>query len=160
MLIVDELQTIFAHELPITSSMGIAVEQYDGHSLILAAPLQPNINHKNTAFAGSLNALTTLTGWGLIWIVLKEAGEAGKIIIQESAIHYKRPIAGDFKAQCDKPPEITTKRFLHTLERHHKARIALDVSIMQDKHVAVQFHGRYVAYHEGAIPEMDDSDRT
>ena len=33
-----------------------------GGGLVLSSPLEPNINHKGTAFAGSLNATATLTG--------------------------------------------------------------------------------------------------
>ncbi len=35
-------------------------------------PLGPNRNHQQTAFAGSLNALCTIAGWGTVLLLLKE----------------------------------------------------------------------------------------
>ena len=53
--------------------MGIRVAAYDGTSLKLTAPLAPNINHKSTAFGGSLYSLAVLCGWGIVHLKLAEA---------------------------------------------------------------------------------------
>ena len=34
-------------------------------------PLDPNRNHQQTAFAGSLNALCTIAGWGSVYLLLR-----------------------------------------------------------------------------------------
>ncbi|TFG38857.1 MAG: thioesterase, partial [Candidatus Aminicenantes bacterium] len=60
--------------MPITKALGLRVIGRDGTDLIFSAPLAPNINHKGTAFAGSLNATATLAGWGTIWLLLREHG--------------------------------------------------------------------------------------
>ncbi len=82
----QELQEILAREIPITQHLGISIESYDKTGLTLKAPLQQNINHKSTAFAGSLNALLTLAGWGLLWLLLQERDMHAQIVIQESMI--------------------------------------------------------------------------
>lgn len=145
------LQATFAHELPITRPMGILVESYDGAILTLKAPLAANINHKDTAFAGSLNAVATLAGWGLLWLVLNEAGEEAKVVIQESSIQYLRPVTTDFSASCHKPSTDRLARFLDILRARGKARIELTVSIEHAGKTAVLFKGRFVAHRIGAF---------
>ena len=48
------LQKVLNEEIPLTNAIGISVESCDSLSLTLAAPLHKNINHKRTAFGGSL----------------------------------------------------------------------------------------------------------
>ena len=67
--------TSYIHEhIPLTSHLGAVVEAYDGKAIILSAPLTPNLNHRNTAFGGSISALGILSGWTLLFLKLKEAG--------------------------------------------------------------------------------------
>ena len=74
------LQAILHTEIPISKEIGITMGTYDNGCLVLHAPLAPNINHKDTAFAGSLNAIATLAGWSLVWLLLDEASLRGKIV--------------------------------------------------------------------------------
>src|SRR5690242_18828294 len=112
-----ELQETFYSEIPITKYLGVTVISYDGKQLALRAPLEANINHKDTAFAGSLNALVTLAGWGLLWMILKEEELAAKIVIQDSTINYLLPVTKDFTAVCAKPEAAQLARFATMLRR-------------------------------------------
>ena len=69
-----ELRAKLRRDMPITKALGLRVVGREGAGLVLSSPLAPNINHKGTAFAGSLNATATLAGWGTIWLVLRERG--------------------------------------------------------------------------------------
>ena len=70
-----ELQHVLNHEIPLTSHLGLQVRgDADPESLSFWAAISPNLNHKSTAFAGSLNSVLTLAGWGLVWLLLKEWG--------------------------------------------------------------------------------------
>lgn len=149
-----ELQAVLHHEIPLTRQIGLIVQEYDGVRLSLRAPLAPNVNHKSTAFAGSLTAVATLTGWGLMWLILRERGLRGVIVIQESATQYRLPVGHDFVATCQMPAERATGRFLSGLRRHGKARLPLMVDIHGGSgQVAVAFTGSYVAFLDQAQPE-------
>jgi thioesterase domain-containing protein len=142
-----ELEAVLHHEIPLSRQMGLTVHQYDGAWLALRAPLAPNINHKATAFAGSLNAVMTLAGWGTAWLVLREHSLHGTIVIQESATRYLLPVGHDFTATCRVPAADETERFLAGLRRRGKARLALKVEILDgDGRGAVAFTGMYVAF--------------
>lgn len=145
------LQEVLHHEIPLSQQIGLVAQEYDGERLALRAPLAPNINHKSTAFAGSLTAVATLAGWGLVWLLLHEQGLSGVIVIHESATHYQHPVAQDFVATCRKPDARTVERFLDGLRRRGKARLPLTVEIADSEgRVAVRFTGSYVAFVEQA----------
>lgn len=139
------LQATLDHEIPITRQIGIKVVRYDGEQLALAAPLERNINHKSTAFAGSLNSVVTLAGWGMIWIMLKELDIAGTIVIQDSASHYRRPVTQDFTAICHKPDAEQVAQFARILREKGRARLELQAEIHEHGTLVMSFQGRYVA---------------
>jgi thioesterase domain-containing protein len=139
------LQATFDHEIPITREIGIRVTDYDGMQLALTAPIERNINHKATAFAGSLNSVVTLAGWGMIWLLLKELDIAGTIVIQDSASHYRRPVTRDFNATCQRPGAEEVRQFAHTLRERGRARLELQATIHEYDILVMSFQGRYVA---------------
>jgi thioesterase domain-containing protein len=138
------LQATLDAEIPITAAIGLKVAGFEAGALRLAAPLAPNINHKDTAFAGSLNAVLTLAGWSMLWLIARREMISAKVVIQDSAIRYLRPVACDFTAECRLPVGADVERFLLTLRRKGKARMELAAEICQAGEVAVAFSGRYV----------------
>lgn len=133
-------------QIPLSTAMGVRAARYDAEGLALEMPLAPNHNHAAAAFAGSLNALTTLAGWGLLWLLLDEAGIAANIVIQDGSIDYLRPVDADLiVARCAPPPPVELGRFLAALRRRGLARIALGATIGPEGRPEVRFSGRFVA---------------
>ena len=143
-----ELQKILNTDIPLTQSLGLSVASYDNGRLKLNAPLTENINHAGTAFAGSLNALVTLAGWSIVWLVLQECALQGEIVIQDCTCKYLLPVTTAFSATCIRPESNQLRRFEKTLRERGKARLELSVEIVQDGLLAVSFHGRYVVHGE------------
>jgi len=143
------LRTKLRRDMPITKALGLRVVGREGTGLVLSSPLAPNINHKGTAFAGSLNATATLAGWGTIWLVLREHGIRSHVVIQDSTVHYVRPVTGDFTARCKSPSAHAVERLVKAVSAKGRGRIELDVLIADANGDAVRFHGRYVAIAEG-----------
>ena len=67
---VESLQRAYHDLIPINAPMVIHIDQYDGRTLIIKAPLANNINHQQSAFGGSLFLLSALVGWGLLQLKL------------------------------------------------------------------------------------------
>ncbi|MBF0288306.1 MAG: thioesterase domain-containing protein [SAR324 cluster bacterium] len=143
--IVKELEERFHRDIPLTWHMGLSVETYDEQGLTLRAPLDKNINHKQTAFGGSLNCLVTLAGWGMVYILLKEMEIDAHIIIQESKISYLKPVTDDFQAICPKPDDAMLQKFQKMLQKKGLGRIPLHCVIYEEETLAVEFRGSYVA---------------
>lgn len=138
------LQQTLTQDIPITRHIGITIERYDEKGLVLKAPLAGNTNPKGTAFAGSMNSLITLAGWGQLWLLLKELDIDGYVVIQTSQTSYLRPVADDFAAVCHRPQQDEIAKMVQTLRKRGKARMELNVEIRQGDEVAVEFKGRYV----------------
>jgi len=139
------LETELREHFPVAAAMDVRVAGVDESGLVLGAPLARNVNPKGTAFAGSLYALATLAGWGVVRLLTRASHLDCDIVIQESAVSYLKPVETDFEAICAPPDTQAWSRFATTLERKGKARIALDVSIHQDRDLALRFRGVYVA---------------
>jgi thioesterase domain-containing protein len=143
-------QTLYA-EIPLTRAMGVTVAHFDATGLTLSAPLEPNINHKSTAFGGSLATLATLAGWGLLQLVLRERPPV-TVVIQESSVQYLRPVAEDLRASCALPRAEALEKFLRLLARKGMARIELEVLIPAGGETAVKFRGLFVAFEKHRHP--------
>lgn len=141
----QQLEALLREEIPLTRALGIQAAAYDGHCLELRAPLAPNVNHKSTAFGGSLYSLAVTCGWGLVHLKLAEAGLHKHIVIQESSIRYLRPVSDDMHAACC-VDDAALARFLRTLQKHDRARLDLAVTVSHDDEPAVEFSGRYAVH--------------
>jgi len=140
-----DMERLLHAEIPLTRSMQVRILRADRNGLVLGAALAPNINHKQTAFGGSLNSLATLACWGLIQFVVHDRDQAVTVVIQESSVQFLKPIKQDFEAVCPRPPKIALDRFLRTLDHRGRARLELDAEIRTDGEIAVRFRGQFVA---------------
>jgi thioesterase domain-containing protein len=138
-----ETETFFHAQIPITAAMGVRVEAYDSRQLVLTAPLETNHNHLGTAFGGSLAAVATLAGYGFLWLELGDC--TAHLIIRDSALSYRRPVRREIRAICRRPQEAELTAFKAAFAHKGKGRIRLRVSIEEDKEVAVEFEGTFVA---------------
>ena len=135
----------FLHEkIPLTVAMGVHVAECSDARLVLTAPLAPNRNHLQTAFGGSLHALATLSGYSLLWWLLREP--EAHIVIRESTIALRAPGA---RRHCVRfapaPSPAELERFRRDFARKGKARIALEAAIEYDGEVAARFRATFVA---------------
>ena len=99
--LLNELQATLEREIPMCGQMGIRVHDGGPDGLVMRLPLQPNRNHQQTAFAGSLNAVCTIAGWGSVYLLLKELDRRGAIVIRRSSIRYQEPVtSAEIYARC------------------------------------------------------------
>ena len=142
----SDLQALLNREIPLTKTIGIKVlEVGEGH-LSLCAPLANNINHKDTAFGGSLYSVAVLTGWGLVHQLMQRHQLHGHIVIPDSHCDYLLPVDGELISHCAFESAQQSQRFLSTYQRRGRARIKLEVEIRHQDKVAMRFHGSYVVH--------------
>ena len=141
-----KLNEVLHHEIPLSRDMGIQVVEYDGSCLTLQAPLDKNINHKMTAFGGSLYSIAVLSGWGLLYLLLQEKGLEGHIVIHESQVKYHQPVQGDLIATGCLNKQADLERFTRIYRRSGKARISLRSEIYFGGVLAFEFNGQYVVH--------------
>lgn len=141
--------TAFLHEeIPLTRAMDLRAVDVTAQQLVLEAPLAPNKNHLGTAFGGALHTVPLLACYGALWMVLREAGIDGHVIVKRSNALYRAPVTGPIRAVCERPSAPLATEFLADLRRHKKARMELRAIVAAsatDGKPAVEFDGSFVA---------------
>jgi len=132
------LQNTWHDTIPISEQMGIKLHQYTGRTLETRASLNKNINLHGTMFAGSIFSLATLTGWGMIYLQLKEKGLEGEIVLGDGNIHYHKPITMQPRALCN--IESLNGKF-ELLDKNKKCNIKLNVAILDGDNAVAEFSG-------------------
>jgi thioesterase domain-containing protein len=140
-----ELEEYLHLHIPLTAAMGVRVVSVGEAGISLAAPLAPNINHRQTAFGGSLATLAILSGWAWVQTRLRAAGIAARIVIQRETVDYLAPAIADFTAFCPSPPPAEWERFLVVFARRGKARLTLTATLTSNGVLAATFTGEFVA---------------
>lgn len=140
-----ELQHYLTTHIPLTRALALEVLEVSDERVALRAPLAPNLNHRQTAFGGSVAALAVLAGWG--WLHGRLAGFAPgcRLVIQRQVVDYLLPIDAEFTAECAAPAASDWYRFTRTLGLRGRGRIDLSVSVICREQLAARFQGAYVA---------------
>jgi thioesterase domain-containing protein len=125
--------------------MHASVVSVTPESTTLSAPLDPNLNHRETAFGGSVAALAILSGWTHVHFKLSGEGFETYTVIQDSSVRYDKPIEGPFVVKCGDIDPEEWSRFVRMLSRKGKARIHVGATIESGGEVAGSFKGAYVA---------------
>ena len=126
--------------------MGVAVLEASPERVALEAPLSPtNLNHRSTAFGGSVAALAILAGWTVVHLRLRAEGLAAQTVIQTSSVEYDAPIQGDFRATSEPVPAHAWSRFVRGITKHGRGRLIVTVHVTAGAETAATFTGSYVA---------------
>jgi thioesterase domain-containing protein len=141
----NEVNSYLHKNIPMTAAIGAEVTSYDGRQVTVAVPLEPNRNHSNTAFGGSLATLGIVAGWVLLDLKLKEEGLACSLVVGRSSFAFLRPVTGDFSAACQLREPGEWRGFLRALKRRGRSRIALQADIKDSAVTAGRHEGFYVA---------------
>lgn len=135
-----ELQDTWHDQIPITEHMGIKLYQYTERTIETRASLNKNINLHGTMFAGSIYSLATLTGWGMLFLQLKQKGLKGEIVLGDASIHYHKPVSMDPRGICN--IESVSAKF-DFLEKGKKCPASLNVEIYDGDQAVAEFSGQY-----------------
>ncbi|WED21919.1 bifunctional GNAT family N-acetyltransferase/hotdog fold thioesterase [Vibrio sp. JC009] len=150
-----ELQERWEQQIPISDKMGIKISQYTGYQFECCAQLNPNLNPRNTMFAGSAFTLATLTGWGMTWLLMKERGLKADIVLADSRIRYRHAVE---ETPVAKTSLDGISGDLDRLGKGRKARIIIDVTIESGGKESVAFTGTYVLLPK--LPENSEPEST
>ncbi|YBV96899.1 thioesterase domain-containing protein [Phyllobacteriaceae bacterium JZ32] len=140
-----ELQFYLHEHIPLSRAMQVEVVALQEESVILRAPLLPNINHRETVFGGSASALAILAAWSLVHTRLAREGIESRIVIQSNSMHYDAPISGTFSARSQLAVGANWGRFTEMLKRKGRGRIEISAVLDFEEGIAGRFSGEFVA---------------
>ncbi|MEX1200159.1 MAG: YiiD C-terminal domain-containing protein [Methylophaga sp.] len=141
----DELKAYLYQAIPISQSLSVDVLTADHNSVLLAAPLAPNINHSGTFFGGSASTVCILAAWSLVYTKLVQDAQFAELVIMSNNMHYEKPIHGDVQARAILHAPDDWPAFIKCLMRRHKARIKVDVCLSCAEQQVGLFSGDFVA---------------
>ncbi|MCH8219213.1 MAG: thioesterase domain-containing protein [Planctomycetes bacterium] len=141
----DEVQDYLYQHIPLSRAMGIEVTHAQKQKVVLSIPLEPNINHRETAFGGSISAAATLACWILLHLRLLDVPGDFRLVIHKNKVVYRSPIKGRFSAVCHLTEEKRWSDFLSMLDRWGKAKMMLKSHLEYEGIQAGEFSGSFVA---------------
>ena len=144
-LSLSELERYLSKLIPMASALGVNVRQASLDSVMIAAPLSLNRNHRGTVFGGSASAVAILAGWLLLDVRLRTTGVAASVVIQRNEMHYLTPITSDFEARARLSTDGNWCNFLRILARRKKSRVNVSVDLTCKGVVVGEFAGSFVA---------------
>jgi thioesterase domain-containing protein len=148
----SRLQSLLGENIPLSRAMQITVAAASAASVTLAAPLAPNINHRETVFGGSASAVAMLAAWGLLQVRLAAESLPARAVIQRQEMDFEKPIAADFTATANWVDAAGLEKFLHMLRRKGRGRVAIAVELFAAGARVAGFRGEFVAIIEPAAP--------
>lgn len=139
------LQDYLHTHIPLSQAMGLRVAESSPSRVTLRFPLSPNVNHKGTAFGGSLQAAGLLACWSIAREVLRAAGETSfAIVVKESTTKFRRPVEGEFEATADISSDAA-REFAENFRAHGKARLEARAELRQGEMLCATLNGVFVA---------------
>lgn len=138
------LADILKAGIPLTGFMGVEVQYYDGRELRLAAPYEPNRNHKGAAFGGSLAALAVVTGWAMVELARRERGLDAEVVIAQLETRYLAPVTTTLVSCCERPPTEIMEALFAEFMTCGKAAVELTITIEGERPGSVTSRARYV----------------
>jgi thioesterase domain-containing protein len=133
-------------QIPLSRAMEIDALEVSEDSVLMSAPLAPNVNHRATVFGGSASALAILAAWSLLHVRLRGSFPQVSIVIQRQSTSYNRPIQGTFSARAALAQPDDWPRFVRLLARRGKARISVTSTLEYAGEQVGQFSGDFVAF--------------
>lgn len=140
----ETAQDYLHSEIPITRQMGIKVERLTTNEVTLKAPIELNVNHRRSAFGGSVDSLFLTAGMLYVRLMTEHIKPVPVIVGSKSQTSFQRPITRDFSAKLTIPSKKEVDKFLDAYERFGKARITLEAVIENEGKMYAAFKGDYV----------------
>lgn len=133
-------------EIPLTRAMQLSAQSWDGKALVLALPLSANFNDKGTAFAGSITALGSITGWALLTLWAEQELGGCQVAVYDAHFSFRKPLQGDFTATVSLPAAEDCAALKTSVEQKGKGRLNLRISLADANGEAASLEAGYALW--------------
>ncbi|MEC9343832.1 MAG: YiiD C-terminal domain-containing protein [Pseudomonadota bacterium] len=150
----DALQNYLDENFPLSRAMGVAAVSAGQDSVLLKAPLEPNINHHDTMFGGSASTICILAAFSLVHVRLHAEGLSGDIIIRRNTMKYEVPVRDEAFARASLANEAEWDSIVSGFKANGIARVAVNADLECGGRRAGRFSGVFAALSSDAIERL------
>jgi thioesterase domain-containing protein len=141
----SELEKYLHDHIPLSKAMQCSAVAVSTDSVVLRAPIRPNINHRDTIFGGSASTLAILAAWSLLNLRLRQQPVPFRLVIQRNVMEYLAPMSEDFTATSTMQAPQSWERQCRMLERKGAARFTVLAELWCAGQLTGKFSGEFVA---------------
>jgi thioesterase domain-containing protein len=140
-----EALTAYLHaRIPLSWAMEATVTQSDAAGVVvIAAPLAPNVNHRDTVFGGSASALGLLAAWSALFVRMQAERIQGRIVVRRNTMSYERPIASAFSARAVPPQGDDWEKLKAALARGRMTRARVVATLECDTEIVGRLEAEF-----------------
>ena len=139
---IHDLQQKIRASIPLSEAMEFSIIELDSHSILVQAPLEPNVNIHGTGFAGSIYSLAVLAGWALCTHIMKLNGMQGELVVGSAEIKYRLPLSSAISCRSQTSEEDCLA-FRNDFEACGKGKLGLEIVVGNSRNAILQ--GKYIA---------------
>jgi len=123
-----KLQQKIHQGIPLSEAMQFDISELTGNSIVVKAPLAPNINVHGTGFAGSIYSIAVLSGWALCTHIMDVRGMVGDLVVAGAEIKYRAPVSGEIVCRGE-VSEAHSAGFHDSFKQRGKGRLSLTIEV-------------------------------
>ena len=138
-----ELADYLRDRIPLTRAMAVEVRAASIDGVEIYAPLEPNINHRDTVFGGSASAVAILAAWSALHVRMRAAGLDVRLVIRRNTMSYDRPITTGFTATAAAPAGEAWTKLVATIERGRPARVNVGAQLFREGQLVGELDGEF-----------------
>lgn len=139
-----DLQRYLHDRIPLARAMEVEVRAATIDGVEIYAPLEPNINHRDTVFGGSASAVAILAAWSALYVRMRAEGRAGRLVIRRNRMSYERPIVAGFTATAAPPDDAAWTKVIAALAKGRPARVNMSVTLACQGEAVGRLEGEFV----------------
>lgn len=143
-----ELEQYIHTHIPVVQKSGFRVET-EALRVRVGGRLADHVNHRGSAFGGSLGTAMTLSAWGQVRRMATAWGYSrAVVVIQNQQVRFLAPVTRDFFSINDPIPESEQTRVRELLERFGKAKLTLHARVYHhgEDRARADFRGTFVVF--------------
>lgn len=131
-----DLQNKIRNAIPVSEAMQFSIAELSSGSILVQAPLAPNVNIHGTGFAGSIYSIAVLAGWGLSTHIMDLLSMDGELVVSEAEIRYRVPVTGMIECRTV-ASEAERKEFQDSFINTGKGKLSLRIEVGDAPHAVL-----------------------
>lgn len=144
----EYLQEYIENNIPMSKLMRFQIESLRADDVRISAPLDIHVNHRGSAFGGSISSLLIMNGWVQVRLIMDDINPNAVVVATENTVRYLKPVLQNFTAISKPIDPAELQRFIHSYEHTGKARIKTSAVIITESgpEELAKFEGTFAVF--------------